>query len=289
VASDLAEYRKTFGLPKAHFRKYNQDGQQSNYPQGSYAWGVEIDLDVEMVSASCPNCSIFLIEANSVGWSDLEAAETMAVALGAHIVSNSYTGGGADQNYYDTKGVTYLASAGDGGFEYAIGDPADFGSVVSVGGTTLSRARQKARGWNETVWSNSGAGCPHQTKPAWQHDPGCAYRTMNDVSAVADPATGVAEYDTYNSGYGDWFIAGGTSIGSPLLAGIFGLAGNAAQQDGGKTFWATKHEIKQDLFVISSGSDGSCSPRYLCTAGTNEYGNYSGPAGWGTPNGIGAF
>ena len=58
-------YRSHYGLPKAKFYKYNQDGQQSHYPQSRIQdWGAEIDLDVEMVSASCPNCTIYLIEAN---------------------------------------------------------------------------------------------------------------------------------------------------------------------------------------------------------------------------------
>ncbi|MGA8535066.1 MAG: hypothetical protein WB615_13240, partial [Candidatus Tumulicola sp.] len=100
-----------------------------------------------MVSAKCPLCTIYLVEANSNQWSDLEAAEKEAVALGATIVSNSYSGSGASQSDFDTKHVTYLASSGDGG--YGIADPADFGSVVAVGGT---------RGWTETVWSGAGAG-----------------------------------------------------------------------------------------------------------------------------------
>jgi hypothetical protein len=285
VASDLAAYRKTYHLPAAHFTKYNEQGQTSNYPSGNENWGVEIDLDVQMVSVSCPRCTIYLIEATSSYWSDLQAAEAEAVTLGAHIVSNSYRGSGADQSYYDTPGVTYLASSGDYG--YSIGDPADFGSVVAVGGTSLYRSRAGKRGWSEVVWSGTGAGCSTQTKPSWQHDPGCAMRTANDVSADADPATGPAEYDSY--GYGGWFQVGGTSVSSPLLAGIFGLAGNASKQNGGRTFWIARHEKRKELFPITQGNDGKCSPTYLCTAGTHEFRDYSGPGGWGSPNGIAAF
>ena len=64
-----------FGLGTANFTKYNQNGQQSNYPRGSAGWGVEIDLDVQMVSAVCPHCTIYLVEANSSNTSDLETAE----------------------------------------------------------------------------------------------------------------------------------------------------------------------------------------------------------------------
>jgi len=289
VASDLATYRSYFGLSAANFFKYDQDGEQGNYPQGEPYWGVEIDLDVEMVSASCPNCTIYLVEANSSNWSDIETAEAEAVKLGAHIVSNSYNGEGADEEYYNTKGVTYLASAGDSGYNngpYGLGDPVSFPTVVAVGGTSLTQGGG-SRGWTEVVWGDSGAGCSKELKPKWQGDPGCKFRTANDVSAIADPNTGVAEYDSY--GYGGWVVSGGTSVSTPLLAGVFGLAGNAASQNGGKTFWQRKHQGANDLFPITSGSDGNCSPRYLCTAGTGEYRDYSGPAGWGTPNGIGAF
>ena len=72
VASDLAVYRRHYGLPKAKFYKYNQDGQQSHYPKGNVGWGEEIDLDVEMVSASCPNCTIYLIEANTYDGADID-------------------------------------------------------------------------------------------------------------------------------------------------------------------------------------------------------------------------
>jgi subtilase family serine protease len=290
VASDLAEYRSYFGLSTANFTKYNQDGQQGNYPQGNQHWGLEIDLDVEMVSASCPNCTIYLIEANSDAWSDLQTAEAEAVTLGAHIISNSYTGSLADESYYDTPGVTYLASSGDYG--YSLYDPATFGSVVSVGGTLLSQGGGK-RGWTEVVWNvppdgyATGGGCSSldETRPSWQHNPGCKFRTGNDVSAVA---WDVAEYDSYD--YGGWFEVGGTSVASPLLAGVFALAGNATSQNGGEAFWTmSKQKRSKDLFEITSGNDGTCSPKYLCTGGTRQYGTYSGPAGWGTPNGIGAF
>ena len=90
VGKDLAVYRAHYGLPKAKFFKYNQDGEQRHYPKGDPDWGIEIDNDVDMVSASCPNCTIYLVEANSNDASDTETAETEAVKLGAHITSNSF-------------------------------------------------------------------------------------------------------------------------------------------------------------------------------------------------------
>jgi len=209
VGGDFAAYRKAMGLPEGTLNKYNQDGQMGYYPAGSPGWGVEIDLDVEMASASCPKCTIDLVEANSNAWTDIEAAEAEAVTLGGTILSNSYDGSGASESYYDTKGVTYLASAGDVGL--GLYDPATFQAVIAVGGTVLNTAKGK-RGYSETVWPDSGGGCSatDEAKPPWQKDPDCKYRTGNDVAAVAVNA---AEYDTYSEG--GWITVDGTSISSP--------------------------------------------------------------------------
>jgi subtilase family serine protease len=282
VASDLDTYRTAYGLGKADFTKYNQRGQKKNYPRGDSNWGVEIDLDVEMVSAACPLCKIILVEADDNYSNNLYAAVAEAVTLGAHIVSNSYGGGGGYSSYgdFDTPGVTYLASSGDSG--YGMQDPADYPDVVSVGGTVLALNGSK---YSETVWHFTGGGCSVVSKPSWQHDPGCKNRTGNDVAAVAQ---GVSEYDTY--GANGWFTVGGTSVSSPLLGGVFGLAGNANKQTGGKNFWTMKKKLrKKYLHYISSGNNGSCGGSYLCTAGTGQFGTYSGPVGWGSPKGIKAF
>jgi subtilase family serine protease len=292
VAKDLAVYRRHYRLPAAKFFKYNQDGQQRHYPKGDPGWGIEIDNDVDFVSASCPNCTIYLVESNSNDASDTEAAEAEAVKLGAHIVSNSFQCYGSLDcgdpnyaNYFDTPGVTYVAAAGDDG--YGVGAPMAFASVVSAGGTLLSRSGST---YSEVVWPDTGGGCVAAiTKPSWQHDPGCSGRTANDVAAVA---WDVAIYDTYDAP--GWFGVAGTSIATPIVAGAFALAGNATKQDGGRTFWTlTKNGLKKDLHVISSGTDSYCpaslSGSYLCTAGTGQYNTYAGPTGWGTPNGVGAF
>ena len=282
IASDLAEYRSYFGLPPANFTKYNQEGQTSNYPPSCVqndGWCLEEDLDVEMVSASCPNCTIYLVEANNDY--NLGTAETEAVKLGAHIISNSWTWSTTSESDFDSPGVVYLAAAGDS--SYGSYPPAQFANVVSVGGTVLSKKGLK---YKEAAWPYTSGGCASGvTKPSWQHDPGCTSRMANDIAAVARD---VAEYDSI--GYGGWIMVEGTSIASPLLAGIYGLAGNAASQHAGKKFWTlTALQRKKYLHVISEGSNGDCGGSYLCTAGTRQFGTYSGPAGWGTPNGIGAF
>jgi subtilase family serine protease len=278
ISSDLATYRSNFGLGTANFTKYNQNGQTSGFPIGNANWGLEEDLDVQMVSAVCPKCTIYLIEANGADTNDLETAEATAVTLGAHIVSNSWGGGGGiNQSFFDTPGVVYLASAGDSG--YGTQSPANLPTVVSVGGTNLLK---QGSNYQETVWRGTGSGCATGImKPSWQHDSGCTSRTMNDVAAVA---TGVAMYDSY--GYSGWIEVQGTSISSPMLGGVFGLAGNASAQDAAKKFWTlTKKKRKKELWDVTSGSNGSCGGSYLCTG---EVG-YDGPTGWGTPKGIKAF
>ena len=286
--SDLFIYRNEFGLPVCSslngcFKKLNQKGKKHPLPPPDATWSVEISLDLDMVSAACPNCNILLIEASRDTWHDVGVSVDEAVKLGAPIVSNSYggMGHGANRRDYEHAHVMILASGGDSGY-YGDHDfePADFPSVVAVGGTTLNRG-SGSRGWTETVWSGTGSGCSKFPKPPWQTDSGCKYRTANDIAAVADPATGVAVYDSYQQS--GWLQIGGTSVGSPLNAAVFALAGNASQLNAAQAFYQTENQ--QYLYDITSGSNGTCSPAYLCTG---EAG-YDGPTGWGTPNGIGAY
>jgi hypothetical protein len=287
--SDLAAYRSQFGLPACTtangcFRKVNQSGGTSPLPAGNSGWGLEIALDLQMVSAICPNCNILLVEATTNSNANLGAAVNRAVTLGAVAVSNSYAGGDAssdstyDALYYNHPGVAITASSGDSG--YGVGYPASSRYVVGVGGTTLNPA-SGGRGWTESAWSGAGSGCSaYEAKPTWQIDTGCANRTVADVSAVADPNTGVAVYDSY--GYGGWLVVGGTSASSPIIASTFALAGTPAS---GTYPASSLYANRSSLYDVTSGSNGSCSPAYLCTGVTG----YDGPTGLGTPNGIAAF
>ena len=303
AASDLATYRAQYGLPACAtangcFEKVNQEGQQGSYPSGNSGWAVEESLDVDMVSATCPNCHIILVEANSASISDLGAAENEAVKLGAEYVSNSY--GATEQalgssesqydQYYNHPGTVITAAGGDSGY-YGDGDGANFPAasqyVTSVGGTTLKRDSNTKRGWAESVWGSSsggegtGSGCSkYETKPTWQTDTGCTKRTDNDVSADANPNTGAAIYDTYDED--GWLEVGGTSESSPILASVFALAGTPAAGTYPSSY---PYAHTSSLFDITSGSNGSCSPSYLCKAGTG----YDGPTGWGSPDGTAAF
>src|SRR5919205_4503064 len=216
---DLAQYRSFYGLPACTtangcFRKVNQTGGTLP-PAPSPDWALEISLDLDMVSAVCPNCHILLVEANTNLDSDLYVAEDTAARLGANTISNSWGGGEysgqtSDDAHFNHPGVAITASSGDDG--YGVSYPAASRYLTAVGGTSLTR-NSSTRGWTESAWSGAGSGCSaYDAKPSWQKDTGCSRRTVADVSAVADPNTGVAVLYS-----GVWFTVGGTSASSPII------------------------------------------------------------------------
>ncbi|MFI1094276.1 putative Ig domain-containing protein [Streptomyces sp. NPDC020917] len=293
--SDLATYRSQYGLPACTtangcFKKVDQNGGTS-YPTADSGWAGEISLDLDMVSAVCPSCHILLVEATSASMSDLGISVNRAVTMGAKYVSNSYGGSESssdtsyDSSYFNHPGVAITVSSGDSG--YGVEYPAASQYVTSVGGTSLSRASGTSRGWTESVWGSSaggegaGSGCSsYDPKPSWQTDTGCSKRTVADVSAVADPNTGLAVYDSY--GASGWQVYGGTSASSPIIASVYALAGTPAS---GTTPSSYPYAHTGSLNDVTSGANGSCSSSYLCTAKAG----YDGPTGLGTPNGTAAF
>jgi subtilase family serine protease len=288
--SDLGVYRITFGLPPCThtngcFKKVNQLGKPGPLPPGDQSWGVEISLDIEMVSAICPKCHILLVEANSAAFSDLGPSVDTAVRLGADAESTSwgspeFSGELSDDVYFNHPGVMITAASG-GGYSVPPMYPASSSYVTAVGGTLLTRASNR-RGWNEIASGLSGSGCSlYEAKPSWQQDSGCANRTVVDVAAVADCGSPVAVYDTY--GIGGWVTVCGTSVSSPIIAGVYALAGNEAMLKFGSQSY--KRNDRTGLFDIRHGTNGMCSPSYLCTAGED----YDGPTGNGTPDGLPAF
>jgi subtilase family serine protease len=297
LAANLAVYRRHYRLPACTpasgcLRILNQNGRAAPRPASGvpYGWDVETTLDVSMVSAACPHCKILVVEADDDSLANLAAAENTAARLGAQVISNSYGAreDGFTQAYaaaYDHPGHVIIASSGDAGYT-AASFPANLATVTAAGGTQLGRARN-ARGWAEQVWDDyragvaSGSGCSaYVGKPSWQHDPHCDTRTVADVSALA---WNVAIYEKIQGG---WLTVGGTSASAPLIAGVYGLAGNAATIKPGYEY---RHP--RSLFDITVGTNdtayhgGACGYDYLCTARMG----YDAPTGLGTPDGTGAF
>jgi subtilase family serine protease len=296
LAADLGVYRHQYSLPACTvasgcLRIVNQKGQTSPLPASGvpYGWDVETLLDVSMVSAACPQCSILVVQANNQNFSALAAAEDTAARLGADVISNSYGGRetGFSQTYaaaYHHPGHTIVASSGDTGFG-AANFPANLATVTAAGGTQLAKA-SNARGWTEKVWNAggdaSGSGCSaYVAKPAWQHDPHCPGRTVADVSAVA------WNVPMYDQNEGGWLTVGGTSVAAPLIAGVYALAGNATTVRPG-----SEYAHAGALFDVTVGNNGwpvpggaACGNDYLCTAKKG----YDAPTGLGTPDGTSAF
>ena len=308
AAADLAAYRSQFGLPPCAvasgcFTEVNQSGAAAPLPAGNTSWGQEISLDLDMVSAVCPMCRILIVDGNSAGLTDLGEAVNTAASLGANAISNSYGTNGefsaeasyGDSYYNNHPGIAITASAGDAG--YGVEFPAVSRNVVAVGGTSLSQA-SNARGWTETVWSGTGSGCSaYIAQQSWQASvlsaqdkAACSHRIVGDVAAVADPNTGVAVYDSYgSSGGANWYVFGGTSVASPIVASVFAAADAASGTASVPTSYVYAHA--GSLNDVSSGSNGRCTSRrstataFLCTARAG----YDGPTGMGTPSGLGAF
>ncbi|MER6538884.1 kelch repeat-containing protein [Streptomyces sp900105755] len=295
--SDLAVYRSQYGLPECTtangcFRKIDQRGG-TDYPKPNESWAGEASLDMDMVSASAPAAHILLVEADSSDFEDVFVAVDQAVAQGARYVSNSYgseytgtSGKGEDpaetteyDAHYNHPGVAMVASTGDLG--YGVSYPATSQYVTAVGGTTLTPNSSTSRGWSESVWRLSGSGCSaYEPKPGFQTDTGCDGRSVADVAAVADPRTGVAVYQTY--GASGWGVMGGTSASAPIITGVYATAGVPAAGSNPNSYPYFKSSALND---VTSGSNGTCTPAYLCTAGAG----YDGPTGLGSPNGLDGF
>jgi subtilase family serine protease len=285
--ADLATYRSHYGLAACStangcFRKVNQTGGTA-YPRKDGGWAEEISLDLDMVSAACPSCHILLVEAKSSSFANLAAGVNYAAKVaGVAAISNSYGGSDrAEMAAYNHPGIAVTASTGDSG--YGVQSPASFPHVIAVGGTALTRATGTSRGWSESAWSGAGSGCSTiNPKPAWQSAATqCGRKADADVSAVADPNTGVAVYDsTAYQGYVGWMVFGGTSASSPIIASVYALSGNTAGYPASYT-WSHVGGLND----VTTGSNGTCATAVWCHAGAG----WDGPTGLGTPDGISAF
>src|SRR5579875_697215 len=305
--NDVNTYRSEFGIPLltngTTFKQVNQTGG-TKLPRNNGGWAQEISLDLDMVSAVCPNCNILLVEASSNSNTNLFTAENYAAAHASY-VSNSYgesefSGETSDDTYFNHPGVVITASSGDGG--YGVEYPAASPYVTAVGGTSLTKC-SSTRGWCESVWSTSstegaGSGCSaYEAQQSWQNianitgnvdvsgtttlEGNCAKRAVADVSATADPYHGVDVYDSYSyQGVSGWLVFGGTSVASPLVASVYALAGNASSV----TYGSYPYSHTSSLNDVTTGKTASCGSD-LCTAVPG----WDGPTGLGTPNGIGGF
>ena len=283
LEADLAVYRAQYGLPPCTVASgcltiVNQTGQTAPLPMPPSAqndWTVETALDMDMASAGCPMCKILVVQATNDRNNGLVTSNDTAATMGATVISNSWGGpeSASEDAHYTHVGVAIFASTGDNGYEtQGASYPAASPRVIAVGGTTLVPAPSTLRGWTESAWNGGGSACSSQApKPAWQTSSVCANRMTADVSAVGDPATGVAVYNA-----GKWGVVGGTSASSPLVAAIYANTHHSAETG--------EYAYKNSglFFDVAAGTNGTCNT-ILCKAGVG----WDGPTGVGSPNAAG--
>jgi subtilase family serine protease len=267
-SSDLAEFDKAFGLPNPpSFTKYNESGQTTNLPgtdpagPGTNNWEAEEALDAEWTHAVAPGASIDLIECNANDDTDLYTGVQTAASLpGVSVVVMGFTapewsGETAYDSVFTTpsghQGVTFVSGTGDNGAP--AGYPATSPNVVAVGGTTLYLNSNNSYN-DETGWSvgsdpfdpslgGAGGNSAYETTPAYQYAvsttsslPFDGARATPDVSMDGDPVTGIDVYDSYNNGTAaPWIGTGGTSVSTPLFAGLIAIANQGRVLQGGTT------------------------------------------------------
>lgn len=292
--ADLAEYRRTYGLPPCTtangcFQQIYATGTQPPVDSG---WALEAAIDIQAVSAACPACNIQLVEAASDTIGDLVNAIHVARASGTKFISMSWGDGEnavqpiIDQTVFNYPGVAFVGSSGNVGG--VTNWPAVSQYVTAVGGTHLRQTpqpipgpqRNRPRNWYESAWSGSGCGCSlFQPKPLWQTDTICpGGRTSADVAAVADPATGIAVYTTTPTPDNEtgWLVVGGTSVAAPLVAGMYAQAGNPDPSDRPNSYpYANRHAF----WDINVGTAGA----FSATLG------FDAPSGLGSPRGVRGF
>lgn len=297
IENDLNAYSSFYNLPACTqtngcLKIVDQSGGNSLPSTVDPTWALETAMDVEVAHSICQTCKILLVEANSNSILDLGIAANTAANMGATAISNSY--GGKEWNgetsfdsYYNHPGVAVTASSGDSG--YGTNYPAVANGVVAVGGTTLNLYTDNTY-VSEIAWTGAGSGCSaYETANTWQasisnwSQTGClSKRGIADISAVADPSTGAAVYDsTPYGGNTGWYQVGGTSLSSPIIAGAYALAGGVPANTIASSILYSNTSKFNDIL---SGNNGACST-IMCNAGTG----YDGPTGLGTPNTILGF
>ncbi len=287
---DLGVYRSYYKLPACTRANgcltiVNQSGG-SSLPSTNVGWSQEQALDLDAVSAACPDCKILLVQASSASFANLgTAVNTAAKKPGVVAISNSYGGGDAADtsygSYYNHPGIAVTASTGDNGYQGA-SYPASSSYVTAVGGTSLTTS-STARGWAETAWSGAGSGCSTLNTAlaaAANLGTGCAGRAMADVSAVADPNTGLAVYAPTSQSSSSWAQYGGTSLSSPIIASVYAMGPQATGYAN-----ALPYAHPGNLNDVTGGTNGTCPTYQWCHAGAG----WDGPTGLGTPNGTAAF
>lgn len=320
--SDLAVYRAQYGLPPCTVANgcltiTDLDGGPPLEPTNAkydQAGAAEAAMDVDMASASCPSCRIIDVQVPAIdgipgpaeqlhkAMGDFTHAVDTAISLGAQAVSMSF--GFPNDNSPEARaidrrlihpGVAVMAASGDAGFDTTdeITWPSDLPWVTSVGGITLT---QQGKDFSQTAWFAAGSGCDTNQPGAFGAPASVGalcggHRTSADVSAVADDVAVYIGYAPYSNRPPKWVAAGGTSLSSPYLAGLYARGGHTWRVFGPNTLY---HAPRGAFTDVTTGKnvgfpvpqdDCPADAQPLCMSGPG----WDGPTGVGTPDGLSAF
>lgn len=250
TASDVDTYQRVFQL--------NTPGRQNMLVDGASTTpgvnAIEVELDLEVASAIAPAArQLVYIGPNTTQGINDTYNRIVTDGL-ANLVSVSWGTCEARQDPKElqlldiifkqgaAQGQTFFVASGDAGafdcmnYTPSVDSPADDPYVIGVGGTRLS-LQHDAYG-SEMAWfcveckgggprgTGSGGGIStFFSRLEFQHIQPMytSYRTVPDVSANADPATGYMIYCTVlasRCNYQGWITVGGTSAAAPFWAGV---------------------------------------------------------------------
>lgn len=227
------------------------------------------------------------------------------------------------------EGIGVYFSSGDSGdessrFGFATTEwPSSSPWVTAVGGTSLGVSQSNTRAL-ETGWGTSSYACNKTThvctrsgwlygagggvsrlfaKPSYQSGLTASGRSVPDVAALGDPQTGflVGQTQTFPNGtYYDEYRLGGTSLSSPIFAGLMALADQAAGAPHGfanPLFYAHAGAFYDVRSVKTAVARRNFNNRVDASAGTSDFlrtfDDYSGSpsqsthAGWDNVTGLG--
>jgi len=268
-ASDVARFDSCFKLPKPHLKLFGVGIQKPLAPGGETTLDLEVltaaaprlsDVDVYESSAAP---SAVLSSLKDAIESKTQRPDVVSASLGGCESDNLKALGNRGISLYEHEfeiaaatGISVLAAAGDDGSttcldeqgnptrKLSVSFPASSPFVTAVGGTniTLNAANQIITSvvWNDGPGQAAAGGGGNSVlfgEPSYQDAfQVSTHRETPDVSMLADLAPGYEIYCTAKpqpcSAKHGWLFIGGTSAGTPLLAGGVALADQALRQAG---------------------------------------------------------
>ena len=286
IAADLAHFDRHYGLASPpSFRIIQPAGRVPRYhaTDSRTGWAAETTLDVEWAHVLAPGARILLVETptaeneGTTGFPQIVTAEKYVLRhhLG-QVISQSFAA--TEQTFPSRPAllrlrgayqlaasdhVPVLAASGDEGatgFKFEMTDlythravswPATDPLVTAVGGTRLFLRANGSRRQADVAWADSGGGRSlFFARPAYQNGVRAvtgSQRGVPDVSMDASCASPVSVYGSFGGNDGPWSTICGTSVATPMLAGLVALASQVAGHRLG--------EINRALYAMAAAHD----------------------------------